>query len=110
VIAFHKGWKHVFDPQHDTRYIDMHSLDRVVPGHIANQPDQLPRLARSARRRESDEAMNARASLLTALLLAPLAALHAKRNSPGVPIIGKLRAGSFQAVEILGAMTSKDCN
>lgn len=30
----------VFDPQHDTRYIDMHSLDRVVPGHIANHPDQ----------------------------------------------------------------------
>jgi len=29
-----------FDPQHDTRYIDMHSLDRVVPGHIANHPDQ----------------------------------------------------------------------
>lgn len=30
----------LFDPQHDTRYIDMHSLDRVVPGHIANHPDQ----------------------------------------------------------------------
>lgn len=29
-----------FDPAHDTRYIDMHSLDRVVPGHIANHPDQ----------------------------------------------------------------------
>ena len=29
-----------FDPQHDTRYIDMHSLDRVVPGHIANHPNQ----------------------------------------------------------------------
>jgi len=29
-----------FDPEHDTRYIDMHSLDRVVPGHIANHPDQ----------------------------------------------------------------------
>jgi formylglycine-generating enzyme required for sulfatase activity len=29
-----------FDPTHDTRYIDMHSLDRVVPGHIANHPDQ----------------------------------------------------------------------
>ena len=28
------------DPQHDTRYIDMHSLDRVVPGHIANHADQ----------------------------------------------------------------------
>ncbi|NUQ64638.1 MAG: SUMF1/EgtB/PvdO family nonheme iron enzyme [Pirellulales bacterium] len=30
----------LFDPRHDTRYIDMHSLDRVVPGHIANHPDQ----------------------------------------------------------------------
>jgi formylglycine-generating enzyme required for sulfatase activity len=30
----------LFDPQHDSRYIDMHSLDRVVPGHIANHPDQ----------------------------------------------------------------------
>jgi len=30
----------LFDSQHDTRYIDMHSLDRVVPGHIANHPDQ----------------------------------------------------------------------
>jgi len=30
----------LFDPQHDTRYIDMQSLDRVVPGHIANHPDQ----------------------------------------------------------------------
>lgn len=30
----------VFDPQHDTRYIDMHSLDRVVPGHIANHANQ----------------------------------------------------------------------
>ncbi len=30
----------LFDPIHDTRYIDMHSLDRVVPGHIANHPDQ----------------------------------------------------------------------
>ena len=30
----------LFDPQHDTRYIDMHSLDRVVPGHIANHADQ----------------------------------------------------------------------
>ena len=29
-----------FDPQHDTRYIDMHALDRVVPGHIANHADQ----------------------------------------------------------------------
>jgi len=48
--------------------------------------------------------------IITALLLAPLATLHAKRHLPGVPMIEKLRAGSFQAVEILGAMTSKDCN
>jgi hypothetical protein len=40
---------------------------------------------------------NARLTL-TALLLAPLAALHATRNSPGVPRLGKLRAGSFQAL------------
>ncbi len=29
-----------FDPEHDTRYIDMHFMDHVVPGHIANHPDQ----------------------------------------------------------------------
>ncbi|MBI5832986.1 MAG: SUMF1/EgtB/PvdO family nonheme iron enzyme [Armatimonadetes bacterium] len=29
-----------FDPEHDTRYVDMHSLDRVVPGYIANHPNQ----------------------------------------------------------------------
>jgi formylglycine-generating enzyme required for sulfatase activity len=29
-----------FDPAHDTRYIDMHFMDHVVPGHIANHPDQ----------------------------------------------------------------------
>jgi formylglycine-generating enzyme required for sulfatase activity len=34
------GQYSLFDPHHDTRYIDMHSLDRVVPGHIANHPDQ----------------------------------------------------------------------
>jgi hypothetical protein len=47
---------------------------------------------------------------LTALLLAPLAALHATRNSPGVPGFGKLRAGFFQALETFGAMTSKAWN
>jgi len=30
----------VFDPLHDTRYIDMHYMDRVTPGYIANHPDQ----------------------------------------------------------------------
>jgi formylglycine-generating enzyme required for sulfatase activity len=29
-----------FDPEHDTRYVDMHYMDHVVPGHIANHPDQ----------------------------------------------------------------------
>ncbi|HOD83099.1 MAG: Formylglycine-generating sulfatase enzyme [Planctomycetes bacterium ADurb.Bin126] len=29
-----------FDPQHDTRYVDMHYMDRVTPGYIANHPDQ----------------------------------------------------------------------
>lgn len=30
----------VFDPEHDTRYIDMHYMDRVTPGYIANHPSQ----------------------------------------------------------------------
>ncbi|MEI7899389.1 MAG: SUMF1/EgtB/PvdO family nonheme iron enzyme [bacterium] len=30
----------LFDPDHDTRYIDMHYMDRVTPGYIANHPDQ----------------------------------------------------------------------
>ena len=29
-----------FDPEHDTRYIDMHYMDHTVPGHIANHADQ----------------------------------------------------------------------
>lgn len=29
-----------FDPAHDTRYIDMHNINRVTPGYIANHPDQ----------------------------------------------------------------------
>ncbi len=45
----------LFDPQHDTRYIDMHSLDRVVPGHIANHPDQpVARVSWSAAMRFCD--------------------------------------------------------
>jgi hypothetical protein len=47
---------------------------------------------------------------LTILLLAPLAALHAKRSLPGVPRFGILRADSFQALETFGAMTSNDRN
>jgi hypothetical protein len=49
-------------------------------------------------------------TLLTALLLAPLAALHAKRNLPGGPKFGILRAESFQALETSGAMASNDWN
>jgi len=30
----------LFDPAHDTRYIDMHYMDRVTPGYIANHADQ----------------------------------------------------------------------
>jgi hypothetical protein len=44
-------------------------------------------------------------TLLTALLLAPLAALHAGRNLPEVPRFGKLRAGSFQALDNHGTQT-----
>jgi hypothetical protein len=49
-------------------------------------------------------------ALLTALLLAPLAALHAARNWPGGPRFGILRAGSFQALEIFVATASNDWN
>jgi len=48
--------------------------------------------------------------ILTALLLAPLALLHAKRNLPGVPRFGKLRAGAFQALGTSGAMSSNQWN
>lgn len=30
----------LFDPEHDTRYVDMHYMDHTVPGHIANHSDQ----------------------------------------------------------------------
>ncbi len=30
----------LFAPEHDTRYLDMHYMDRVTPGYIANHPDQ----------------------------------------------------------------------
>jgi len=49
-------------------------------------------------------------TLLTALLLAPLAALPAGRALPEVPDFGRLRAGSFQSLEIFGAMDSNDWN
>jgi hypothetical protein len=54
--------------------------------------------------------MKSTLTLLTALLLAPLAALHAKRNLPGVLRFGRLCAGAFRALETFGAMTSNDWN
>jgi hypothetical protein len=47
---------------------------------------------------------------LTVLLLAPLPALHAKQNLPGVPRFGRISAGSFQALETFGATASNDWN
>jgi hypothetical protein len=49
-------------------------------------------------------------TLLTALLLAPLAGLHAKEKSAGVPRLGKFRAGSFQALETSVSLASNDWN
>jgi hypothetical protein len=49
-------------------------------------------------------------TLLTALLLAPLAAVHAERNLPEVPRFGILCVGAFQALEIFGATASNDWN
>jgi hypothetical protein len=46
-------------------------------------------------RRITNIVMNHTLTLLTALLLAPLAALHAGRSLPEVPNLGKLRVGSF---------------
>jgi len=40
----------------------------------------------------------------------PPAAQHARRNLPGVPGCGTLRAGSFQALTTLGATASNDWN
>jgi hypothetical protein len=39
-------------------------------------------------------------TLLTALLLAPLAALHATRNLPDFPKFGKRRGENFQPLEL----------
>ncbi len=49
-------------------------------------------------------------TLLAALLLAPLAALHAGRHFPGLPTTEKLRPHFFQALETFGAMASNDWN
>jgi len=51
-----------------------------------------------------------RALVLTALLLAPLAALRIGRNLPGIAEFGKLRADSFQALANHGTQTSNDWN
>jgi hypothetical protein len=47
---------------------------------------------------------------LTILLLAPLAALHAERNLPGVPKFGKLHVVLFQALENHATHTSNRWN
>jgi hypothetical protein len=49
-------------------------------------------------------------TFLAALLLVLLAALPAGRNLPGVPRFGKLRVGSFQALQFFGAMAFKARN
>jgi hypothetical protein len=54
--------------------------------------------------------MKTKLALLAALLLAPLAALHATRNLPGVPRFGRISADSFQALETFGASASNDWN
>jgi hypothetical protein len=46
----------------------------------------------------------------TALRLAPLAALNASRKWSEVPMFGKLRVGSFQALANCGALTSNAWN
>ena len=54
--------------------------------------------------------MKTNITLLTALLLAPLAALHVGRSLLGVPRFGILRGSSFQSLEIFVAMASNDWN
>jgi len=57
-------------------------------------------------RRKVNSAMRPIFNILLPLLrLAPLAALHAKRNLTGVPGFGILRAGFFQALENHGTQT-----
>ncbi len=45
-------------------------------------------------------------TLLTALLLTPLATLRPNRALPELSVFGKLRVGSFQPLESHGAMIS----
>jgi hypothetical protein len=49
-------------------------------------------------------------TLLTALLLAPLAALNLARALPEVPRFGILHAGFFQSLENRGVLASNDWN
>jgi len=49
-------------------------------------------------------------TLLTTLLLSPLATLNLARALSEVPRFGKLRASSFEALENRDAMTSNDWN
>jgi hypothetical protein len=64
----------------------------------------------SAKSKAEGTTMRHSLTLLTILLLAPLAARDTKRNLPGVPGFGILRAGTFQALESFGAMASNDWN
>lgn len=54
--------------------------------------------------------MHLRLTLLAAILLAPLAALHVGRALPEVPSFGILRVGFFQPLENRGAMASDGWN
>ncbi len=47
-------------------------------------------------------------TLLTALLLVPLAAVDAGRDLPGFPTTGKPRAQNFKSLENSGALVSDD--
>ena len=49
-------------------------------------------------------------AILTALLLAPLAALHARGCLPVVPSFGKLRVSFFQAMENRATIRSNTWN
>jgi hypothetical protein len=60
--------------------------------------------------KNNGHAMRRTLALPTALLLAPLAALHDTRNLPGVPRLGIPRAGSFQALETSALLASNDWN
>jgi hypothetical protein len=54
--------------------------------------------------------MKSQHTLLTALLLAQLAELHAKRNVPDFPKFGKRRGENFQPLESIVVTVSNDWN